>query len=168
MFYVCCVLCRYRPLWRADHWFRGVPLCVCTRALVCLIVCDLEISIMRQPKIELDFCVTKISNGVFVVCYNKFDGYTPLEIWNYKQLHLNLIYGSHLGIDIDSILVPTALYYFHVEWDLKCQVERRGMNCRKRRRHLWASTYLIVGGERGKALSSTLKRPDIFVRILAF
>ena len=53
---------------------------VCARALVYLIVCDLEISTMRQPEIELEFCVTKISNSIFVVCYNKFDGYTPLEI----------------------------------------------------------------------------------------
>jgi hypothetical protein len=41
-------------------------------------------------------------------------------------MHLHLIYGKHLGIGIDSILVPTALYYFHVELDPKCQVRRRG------------------------------------------
>jgi len=57
-----------------------VCVCVFARAPVNLIVCDLEISTMRQPEIELGSCVTKISNSLFAVCYNKFDGYTPLEI----------------------------------------------------------------------------------------
>jgi hypothetical protein len=77
IFVVCCV-----GIGPCDELITGSEEshCVCARALVCLIVCDLEISIMRQPEIELDFCVTKISNGVLAVCYNMFDGYTPLEI----------------------------------------------------------------------------------------
>ena len=35
-----CLLCRYRPLRRADHSYRGGLLCVCV--CVCLIVCDTE------------------------------------------------------------------------------------------------------------------------------
>ena len=48
------VLCRYRPMRRADHSFRGVIVCVCV-----LIVCDLEISTMRRPKNELRFCASQ-------------------------------------------------------------------------------------------------------------
>jgi hypothetical protein len=54
----------------------------------------------------------KISNRLFLVCDSKLDGYTPLEICNYKQMHINLICGNHSDIDIDSILVPTALFLF--------------------------------------------------------
>jgi hypothetical protein len=46
---VCCVLCRWRPLRRADHSFRGVLLDVCVCVCVCLIVCDIETSTVRWP-----------------------------------------------------------------------------------------------------------------------
>jgi len=129
MFVVCCVgigPCDELITASEESYCVCVCVCVCSRARVCLIVCDLEISTMWQPDIELGTCVTKISNSLFAVCCNKFDGYTPLEIWNYKRTHLNLVYGNHSGIVIDSILVPTDPYYFHGEWDPKCQDGRRG------------------------------------------
>ena len=49
---VCCVLCRYRHLWRADHSFRGVLLGVC----FCLWPRELN---NERPRLELDCCVTE-------------------------------------------------------------------------------------------------------------
>jgi hypothetical protein len=37
--YVCCVLCRLRPLRRINHSFRRFLLCVCVRVCVCVCVC---------------------------------------------------------------------------------------------------------------------------------
>ena len=52
-----CLLCKLRPLRRADHSFTGfipvvcvcVFVCVCARACVCVRFCDLKTSTMRRP-----------------------------------------------------------------------------------------------------------------------
>ena len=49
---VCCVLCRQRPLRRAEHSFRGVLPGVC----VCVCVCDLETSRVRRSRPQLGCC----------------------------------------------------------------------------------------------------------------
>jgi hypothetical protein len=70
---VCCVLCRQRPLRRADNSFRGVLLCVCVCVFGCVCVCvwvrltvsDLETSTMGRPRSELD-CRAKELEPLFL------------------------------------------------------------------------------------------------------
>ena len=125
MFVVCCV--------GIGPWFRGVLLCVCVcmcarsraRARVSNCVWSRNLNnVAAWDRVEQ--LRHKKSNSLFVVCCNKFEGYTPLEIWNHKRMYLNVVYGNHSDIDIQSVLVPIALYYFHVEWDTKCREGRRG------------------------------------------
>ena len=67
---VCCALCRWRHMRRADHSFRrvlpGVCVCVCVCLCVCACVsscmCDQGISTLRQPMPEISCCAREISH----------------------------------------------------------------------------------------------------------
>ena len=65
---VCCALCRWRHMRRADHSFRGVlpGVCVCVCLCVCACVsscmCDQGISTLRQPMPEISCCAREISH----------------------------------------------------------------------------------------------------------
>ena len=65
----CCVLCRQRPLQRADHSFGGVLLSVYVCVFGCVIVCDLETTKIMLPSPDLGYCAKenekKISRCLF-------------------------------------------------------------------------------------------------------
>jgi len=90
-----CVLCRLRPLWRADHSFGGfipvVCVCVYLRACVCVRFCDLTTSTMRSPR-------------PVAPQTRKGRKYTTLELWHlfegvftmFKKLWFNDLYRAIL------------------------------------------------------------------------